>query len=176
MRTRVVFLAAALLPAAVPAGAQERHEHPDCHGLPFWMYSVMHWHYPGVVAELTQRNGPRSRAELDAVAQELVRSAADPDPEWVVDQIRTHFEGDVRAGAEEGARGPCYDASDVDRMVSGAIEDVRQDPDETARMMAAQTLRLAAHQGGDSSLDPPHGGIPYTGAFEATVLLYEEVG
>ncbi|WP_419934458.1 hypothetical protein [Candidatus Palauibacter sp.] len=176
MRTTVVLLAAVLLPVAVPAGAQERHEHPDCRGLPFWVFDLMHWHYPEILAELTQLNSPRSRAESDAVARELVRSAADPDPDWVVGQIRTHFEGDIRGGAEAAAQGPCYDASDIDRMVSEAIEDVRQDPDGIARMMAAQTLRLAAHQGGDSSLDPPHGGIPYTGAFEATVLLFEETG
>ncbi|WP_420635145.1 hypothetical protein [Candidatus Palauibacter sp.] len=179
MRTRVVFLAAALLPAAVPAGAQERHEHPDCPdpGTAFWTYRIMHWHYPGVVAELTQRNGRRSEADLDAVARDLVRSAVSPDGDAVAEHVRTHFEGDIRAGAEEAAAdGICYDERDVDWMVADAIEDERRDPDETARMMAAQTLRLAAHQGGDSSLDPPHGGIPYAGAFEATVLLYEEVG
>ena len=180
MRTRAVFLAAALSSLAVPAGAQERHEHPDCPdpGTAFWTHSIMHWHYPEILAELTQLNGPRSRGELDAVARDLVRSAVDPDPEWVVEQITTHFEGDIRAGAEEAAaEGICYDERDVDRMVARAIENDRQDPEEIARMMAEQTLRFAAHRGW-SSLDPPRGGIPYAGegAFEAAVLLFEETG
>ena len=80
--------------------------HPDCPDpdRAFWVYRLGHWHYPEILAELTQRNGPRSRMELDAVAQDLVRSAVAPDPEWVVEQIRTHFEGDIRAGAEDAAR------------------------------------------------------------------------
>lgn len=180
MKTRLVFLAAALLPVASPGLAQERHVHPDCSDpdRAFWVYRLGHWHYPEILAELTQRNGARSRMELDAVAQDLVRSAVAPDPEWVVEQIRSHFEGDIRAGAEEAAReGICYDERDVDRMVAAALEDRRQDPAGIAQMMTEQTLRFAAHRAW-SSLDPPRSGIPYAGegVFEAAVLLFEETG
>lgn len=175
-KTRMRFLIAALC-AATPVVAQERHEHPDCHGLPFWTFALEHWHYPEILAELTQRNGPRSRAELDAVAHELGRSAVDPDPDWVAEQIRTHFEDGIRADAEEAARGPCYDASDVDRMVAGVIENFRRDPVERALIMAGTTLRLAAHRGNRPS-HPPHAGTPYDseGAFEAARLIFEEAG
>lgn len=179
MKTRMVFWVAALLPSAIPAVAQERHEHPDCPdpGMAFGVYPVGHWHYPEIVAELTQRNGPRSAAELDEAALELARSAADPDPDWVGEQIRAHWEGDIRAGAEEAAQGPCYDTSDIDRMVAQAIERNRHDP-ETALGMAGETLELAAHRGWRSSRHPPHAGIPYDGdgAFEAALLMFEETG
>lgn len=177
MKTRAILWAAVLLPVATPSAAQERHEHPDCHGLPFWSHGMSHWHHPEILAELTQRNGPHSRAELDAAALELARSAADPDPDWVVEQIRTHFEDDIRAGAEEAARGPCYDASDVDRMVAGVIDNYHRDAVEMARWMAGTTLRLAAHRGNRPS-HPPHAGTPYDseGAFEAARLIFEEAG
>ena len=181
MKTRMVFWVAALLPSANPAVAQERHAHPDCPdpGMAFWVYTVGHWHYPEIVAELTQRNGPRSAAELDAVARELARSAADPDPDWVVEQIRTHFQDDIRAGAEEAAReGICFDERDVEGMVAAALEDLRENPTEDARWMAATTLQLAAHRGWRSSNHPPNEGIPYDGegAFEAALLMFEETG
>lgn len=169
-------MAAAICTPAVPAAAQERHEHPDCRGLPFWHYAVGHWHYPEILAELTQQNGPRSAEDLDALAQELARSAAEPDSDWVVEQIRTHWEHDIRAGAEEAARkGICYDERDVDRMVAEAIEDYRRDPVERARGMAQLTLRLAAHRR-DMPSHPAPAGIPYAGAFEAALVLFEETG
>ena len=176
----MTFLMAALWVAA-PAEAQERHEHPDCPdpGMAFWTIAIEHWHHPEILAELTQRNGPRSRAELDAVALELARSAANPDPDWVAEQIQAHFEDDIRAGAEEAAReGICYDERDVDRMVADLIEDFRHDPAERARQMAGTTLQLAAHLGWRSSQHPPNAGIPYDGdgAFEAALLMYEETG
>ena len=175
MKRKAIILAAALLPAADPSAAQERHEHPDCYGLPFWTFDVEHWHFPEILAELTQRDGPRSPAELDAVALELARSAADPDPDWLAEQIRTHFGDGIRADAEEAARGPCYDERDIDRMVAGVIEDYRSDPVEKARRMAGTTLRLAAHRG-DRPSHPPAAGVPYDGegAFEAALLIYEE--
>ena len=174
----MLFLAAALCGLAAPASGQEPHEHPDCLGTPFWMYGVSHWHYPEALAELTQRNGPRSEAELAAVARELVRSAVEPDGDAVAAHIRTHFEGDIRAGAEEAARrGICYDERDVDRMVADAIEGHRNNPDQALGMVET-TLQLAAHRGWRSSLHPPYGGIPYDGdgAFEAALLLFERTG
>ena len=181
MRTRVLFLAAALCGLAAPASGQEPHEHPDCPdpGTAFWMWRLSHWHYPDVVAELTQRNGPRSEAELDAVARELVRSAPEPDGDAVAEHIRAHFEGDIRAGAEEAARaGICYDERDVDRMVVGVIEHYRDSPDGIARRMVGTTLQLAAHRGWRSPLHPPYRGVPYDGdgAFEAALLLREGTG
>ena len=160
---------------AAPAAGQERHEHPDCYGLPFWTFAIEHWHYPEILAELTQRNGPRSLEELDAVARELARSATDPDPDWVAEQIQTHFADGIRADAEEAARGPCYDERDVDRMVAGVVEDFRHDPVERARQMAGTTLRLAAHRGNRSS-HPPSAGVRYDGdgAFEAARLMFDE--
>lgn len=88
-----------------PVAGQSDHDHPDCPdpGMAFWTHSDMHWHYPAFLAELTQQNGARSEAQLDAVAVELVQLAVEPDPDWVVEQIRTHFEGDIREGAEEAA-------------------------------------------------------------------------
>ena len=180
MRTRTFLLAAALCAVAVPSEAQDDHEHPDCPdpGMAFWIHAESHWHYPEILAELTQRNGPRSAAELNAVAIELARSAADPDPDRVVEVIRTHFEADIRAGAEEAARdGTCYDERDIEWMVAGAIEDYRSDP-EFARRMAGTTFQLAAHRGWRSSKHPPPAGIPYDGegAFEAALLMYELTG
>ena len=178
---RAIFLTATLVSWVMPAAAQEQHEHPDCPdpGMAFWFYPVDHWHYPEIVAELTQQNGPRSRAELDTVARELVRSAVDPDPDWVVEQVRTHFEGDIRAGAEAAAAEEiCYDGRDVDRMVTEALERVRQDPGDDARMMARETLVMASHRGWRSSEHPPNAGIPFDGdgAFEAALLMFEETG
>lgn len=178
MKRKAIILAAAFLPVAAPAAAQEPHEHPDCYGLPFWGFVVSHWHFPEILAELAQRNGPRSSAELDALALEVARSAADPDPDWLVEQIRTHFESDIRVGAEEAARGPCYDERDIDRLVARAIEGFRSDPVGRARAMAATTLQLAAQRGWRSSKHPPHAGIPYDGegAFEAALLMYDLTG
>lgn len=174
MKTRITFGVAALC-AAAPVVAQEPHEHPDCYGLPFWTFAIEHWHYPEILEELTQRNGPRSRAELDVLALELAQSATDPDPDWVAEQIWTHFEDGIRADAEEAAQGPCYDATDVNRMVAGVIEDFRRDPGERALIMAGTTLRLAAHRA-DRPSHPPPTGIPYDGegAFEAARLMFEE--
>ncbi len=145
----------------------------------FWTHSVMHWHFPEILAELTQQDGPRSEAQLDAVALELVQLAVEPDPEWVVEQIRTHFEGDIREGAEEAAaKGVCYDERDIEWMVSDAIESYRETAPEQARRMVAETLKLATHLGWRSGKHPPNAGVPYggDGAFDAALLLFEETG
>ena len=183
VRTSILF-PGALLVLAGSAGSvagQSDHDHSDCPdpGMAYWMYDVGHWHFPGIVAELTQQNGARSEAQLDAVALELVRLSVEPDPDWVVGQIRTHFEGDIREGAEEAAgKGVCYDERDIEWMVTSAIEGQRERLHDRTRSMVAETLKLATHLGWRSGKHPPDAGIPYDGdgAFDAALLLLEETG
>ena len=144
-----------------------------------WGYRLGHWHYPEVLAELTQRNGPRSRAELDATARELVRSAAEPDADAVVETIRTHFADGIRADYEQAIACAVRNGADVpdidlDAAVARAVESEREDAVRNAVAMASTTLDLAAHRHrllevGWLSVS----GTPYAGAFDAALELFD---
>ena len=175
-RTALAALAVVLGTAGAEAQARESCNWP-------WGYRVGHWHYPEVVAELTQRTGPRSRADLDATARELVRSAAEPDADAVVETIRTHFADGIRSDYEQAIacavrKGADVPDVDLDAAVARAVESQREDAARRAAAMANTTLQLAAHRGWRSSQHPPNEGIPYDGdgAFEAALLMFEQTG
>ena len=169
-RTALAGLAVLLGTAKAEAQAPESCNWP-------WGYRVGHWHYPEVVAELTQRNGPRSRAELDATARELVRSTAEPDADAVVETIRTHFADGIRSDYEQAIacavrKGADVPDVDLDAAVARAVERQRERAARNAVAMASTTLDLAAHRHRHTERLGVSG-APYAGAFDAELELFD---
>lgn len=168
--TRTALAALAVLLGTASAEAQARE---SC----IAAYRLGHWHHPEILAELTQLNGPRSQAELDATARELVRWAAEPDADAVVETIRTHFADGIRSDYERAIACTIRNGTDVgdidlDAAVARTIENRREDAAQLAEAMANTTLDLAAHRHRHTAWLGVSG-TPYAGAFDAAAELFD---
>lgn len=124
-----------------------------------------------VAAELTQLNGPRTRAELDAYAMEFVRSHTEsPDVDGIIARLMETYWDEVLEGAVAYVESRCWNGNPpgtAAEVALGEFERYRTEPGAIADLVA-ETL----HRAYSYPYDSPPGGQAYV-SFEATAALYE---
>lgn len=135
------------------------------------MFSRPLMHLPDVAAELTQLNGPRTRAELDAYAMEFVRSQTEsPDVDGIIARLMETYWDEVLEGAVAYVESRCWNGNPpgtAEEVALGEFERYRTEPGAIAKLVQ-ETL----HRAYSYPYDSPPGGEAYV-SFEATAALYE---
>ena len=140
-------------------------------------------HFPEAVAELTQENGSRTQAELDAYAVALVRRyGIEPNGGEIVAYIRERQWDELLALANEYVSSDCWNDNPPMTVEEAATDMLRewQSPIFAAAMVE-ETLRRATHDPILLLRDEPLSlaGIPYRGSaslFDEVVGMFEKNG